>query len=65
MSVRVCRVCVRARACMCKRYHKTSAGSVVLDQSAKVLSINTFYPKYFAVQGSQSTNVLSARACAI
>ena len=33
----------------------------VRDQSAKVLFANNFYPSYFAVLGSQSTNVLSAK----
>ena len=43
------------------RQQKTVADLADQDQSTKVLSTNNFHPSYFAVQGSQSTNVLSAK----
>ena len=34
---------------------------VVRDQAIEVLSAYNFYPSYFAVQDSQSANILSAK----
>ena len=45
--------------------HKTLAveigGSRLICQGFMILSADNFYPNYFAVQGSQSTNVLSTK----